>query len=143
MRVAVVDEAGCIAHGDRLGKMGLHKEKDLLDHVFILGVPSCFFPAAVCVDRVEEAEQAAADQKGIAVASFTAGLVGSVQRVGDFIMKGRAFVNGPLKAEITLPQRAQDIAPGPVVLHLIVHEGEREDDVLVFHPDAWIAVNGV
>ena len=58
-------------------------------------------------------------------------------------MKGRAFVNGPLKAEITLPQRAQDIAPRPVVLHLIVHEGEREDDVLVFHPDAGIAVNGV
>ena len=39
--------------------MGLHKEKDLLDHVFILGVPSCFFPAAVCVDCVEEVEQAA------------------------------------------------------------------------------------
>ena len=123
--------------------MGLHKEKDLLDRVFILGVPSCFFLAAVCVDRVEEAEQAAADQKGIAVASFTAGLVGSVQRVGDFIMKGRAFVNGPLKAEITLPQWAQDIAPCPVVLNLIVYEGERENYILVFHSDAGRAVNGV
>ena len=58
-------------------------------------------------------------------------------------MEGSAPVDRPREFKSPHLQRSQNIAARPVVLDLIVHEREGEDDVLVLHPHAGISVYGV
>jgi len=58
-------------------------------------------------------------------------------------MERSSHVDRPWKLQGSHLQGCDDVAACPVVFNLVVHQGEGENDVLILHPDAGIAVDGV
>lgn len=95
------------------------------------------------VEHKEKTKQAAAHQKRIAVRPLAAGIVSRVKGSGYLGVHRDVRVDRAGEAQGPHLQRGQNIAPCPVVFNLIVQKGEGEYDILVLHPHAGVAVDGV
>ena len=123
--------------------MILDIEQDLLDGVLIGGGRCAPLAASVGIERKEKTEEAAANQKGIAVGPPAAGVVSGVKSGGYFGVHFAPRVDRAGEAKCSHLQRPQYVAACPVVFDLIVHQGKGENDILVLHPNAGIAVYGM
>ena len=141
--VAVVNKTCGVAYRDRLRKVILDVEQDLLDGILVGGRRQAFLAAPMGVERKEKTKQAAAHQKRIAVRPLAAGIVSRVKGSGYLGVHRGVRVDRAGEAQGPHLQRGQNIAPCPVVFNLIVQKGEGEYDILVLHPHAGVAVDGV
>ena len=101
----------------------------------MLGGGAACLRAAVCVQRMEKLKQAALDKEGIPRRLLHAGPVRKVQRSRGLLIKRRPRCDGAGEREGAILQGTDHMGAAPVVLIGAVEDGEREDDVLVLHPN--------
>ena len=94
-------------------------------------------------EGVEEEEETALYQKGIALFPVPVGIVRGVQGGGRSPVDPGAWRKGAVKEEAPFPQGPCDMKPAPVPGIFVFQDGEGEDDVLIFHGPALRSFNGM
>ena len=79
MSVAVIDQAGCLTDRDRLRKVILDIEQDLLGGVLVGRGRDALLLTSMGIDGKEKTEQIAADQQRVSVRALSADCICGVK----------------------------------------------------------------